>query len=124
VSHRWAAEHRVDLELLMSSDGEDPPGYWAFARKNWWPISRGVSHCGAGCTIGDIVGEWIVYLTGWTIAIFASPAANSLPREREVRGVHRHLTATATGTATTVSQVIRTGSLRTPIAASLPSRSG
>jgi hypothetical protein len=47
-------------------------------RKNWWPISKGISHCGAGCTLGDIVGEWIVYLTAWSIAIFANPAANSL----------------------------------------------
>ena len=56
----------------------DPPGFWPFARNNWWPISKGVSHCGAGCTLGDICGEWLVYLTGWTIAVFDNPAANSL----------------------------------------------
>ena len=27
-----------------------------------------VSHCGAGCTLGDIVGEWVVFATGVTIA--------------------------------------------------------
>ena len=27
MSHRWAQEHRVDIGELMSSDGEDPPGY-------------------------------------------------------------------------------------------------
>lgn len=27
-----------------------------------------VSHCGAGCTIGDILGSWLVFLTGLTIA--------------------------------------------------------
>lgn len=24
----------------------------------------GVSHCGAGCVLGDLVGEWLVYGTG------------------------------------------------------------
>ena len=66
------------MEQMMPSEDEDSPGYWPFARKNWWAISKGVSHCGASCTLGDICGEWIVYLTGWTIAIFANPAANSL----------------------------------------------
>jgi hypothetical protein len=28
----------------------------------------GVSHCGAGCTLGDIIGEWIVFALGATIA--------------------------------------------------------
>ena len=62
TSHRWAREHG-DAEA-------DAP--------RWWSTAMGVSHCGAGCTVGDIVGEWIIYLTAWTIAIFASHAANSL----------------------------------------------
>ena len=28
----------------------------------------GDSHCGAGCTLGDFIGEWIVFLTGFTVA--------------------------------------------------------
>lgn len=24
-----------------------------------------MSHCGAGCTLGDILGEWLVYTYGW-----------------------------------------------------------
>jgi uncharacterized protein DUF4396 len=79
MSHRWAHEHRVDMDELMSSgDERDPRSYWAFARKNWWPVSKGTSHCGAGCTLGDIAGEWLVYLTAWTIPIFAAHDANSL----------------------------------------------
>lgn len=27
----------------------------------------GVTHCGAGCVLGDIVGEWLVYGIGVTI---------------------------------------------------------
>ena len=32
-----------------------------------WHIGNAVSHCGAGCTLGDIGGEWILF------AVFASP---------------------------------------------------
>jgi hypothetical protein len=78
MSQRWAQEHRVDIGEVMSSGGQDPPGYWSFARRNWWAISKGVSHCGAGCTLGDIVGEWIVYFTAWSIPIFAAEAPNTL----------------------------------------------
>jgi len=28
----------------------------------------GVSHCGAGCTLGDIIGEWLVLVVGVKIA--------------------------------------------------------
>jgi uncharacterized protein DUF4396 len=78
MSHRWAREHDVSMDELMSGDAEDPPGAWPFARANWWPISKGVSHCGAGCTLGDVCGEWLVYLTGFSIGLFASTAANDL----------------------------------------------
>jgi hypothetical protein len=33
------------------------------------------THCGAGCTLGDIISEWAVFITGTTIAgvmVFAS----------------------------------------------------
>ncbi len=32
-----------------------------------WYVGNAVSHCGAGCTLGDIGGEWILF------AVFASP---------------------------------------------------
>ena len=33
-----------------------------------WNIGNAVSHCGAGCTLGDIGGEWIVWALGpWMI---------------------------------------------------------
>jgi len=31
-------------------------------------VANAVSHCGAGCTLGDIVGGWIVFAFGLTIA--------------------------------------------------------
>jgi Domain of unknown function (DUF4396) len=31
-------------------------------------VAIGVSHCGAGCTLGDILGAWLVFTAGLTIA--------------------------------------------------------
>ena len=47
-------------------------------RGDWWSTALGVCHCGAGCTLGDLVGEWIVYLTAWSIPLFAAEDANTL----------------------------------------------
>jgi hypothetical protein len=35
-----------------------------------FPISvlKGTLHCGAGCVVGDFAGEWLVFLSGFTIA--------------------------------------------------------
>ncbi|KAG7006752.1 hypothetical protein G7Y79_00013g035240 [Physcia stellaris] len=37
-------------------------------RPFWATVLIGVSHCGAGCVLGDLVGEWLVYGTGASIA--------------------------------------------------------
>jgi hypothetical protein len=37
-------------------------------------VGLGVSHCGAGCTLGDIAGAWLVFLAGWTLLGLALPA--------------------------------------------------
>jgi len=65
-----------------------PVALWAYLRHgrasarapegDWWPTAKGVAHCGAGCTLGDVVGEWVVYLTAFSIGAFASSAANDL----------------------------------------------
>lgn len=31
-------------------------------------VLTGTLHCGAGCTVGDFAGEWIVFLSGLTLA--------------------------------------------------------
>lgn len=34
-----------------------------------WHVANADSHCGAGCTLGDIAGEWLVFALGpWMIA--------------------------------------------------------
>jgi hypothetical protein len=37
-------------------------------RPMWQSVAVSVAHCGAGCVLGDIVADWIVYGAGWTIA--------------------------------------------------------
>ncbi len=37
-------------------------------KPSWSSVFVGVTHCGAGCTLGDIVGEWMVFLLGLTLA--------------------------------------------------------
>jgi hypothetical protein len=45
----------------------DAAGMNEGASDSWWQVSLSDSHCGAGCALGDIGGEWIVWATGWTI---------------------------------------------------------
>ena len=33
----------------------------------WQQVAVGVTHCGAGCTLGDIIGEWLVFAFGWSL---------------------------------------------------------
>ena len=48
---------------LQERDREEPP-----EKPRWATIATGVSHCGAGCTLGDIVAEFAVFGLGVTIA--------------------------------------------------------
>ena len=36
-------------------------------RDSLWQVSLSDSHCGAGCALGDIGGEWIVWASAWAI---------------------------------------------------------
>jgi hypothetical protein len=38
------------------------------AQPHWAGIAKGVSHCGAGCTLGDLIAEWSVFAFGATVA--------------------------------------------------------
>ncbi|MGW4589726.1 DUF4396 domain-containing protein [Amycolatopsis thermoflava] len=50
-SPRWQEEHG------------DPPD-----KPRWAVTAVGVSHCGAGCTLGDIIAEFVVFALGLSIA--------------------------------------------------------
>ncbi len=34
----------------------------------WQAVLKATAHCGAGCTLGDMVAEWLVFLLGLSIA--------------------------------------------------------
>ena len=46
--------------------------YYRFGRTErrpfWAAVAVGATHCGAGCTLGDIVAEFAIFFTGATIA--------------------------------------------------------
>ncbi len=44
-----------------------------------WHVGNAVSHCGAGCTLGDIAGEWLVVALG--IGWFGTWSGHRLPEE-------------------------------------------
>lgn len=53
MSHRWQRER----------DADGPP-----EKPKWATTAIGVSHCGAGCTLGDIIAEFAIFAAGVTIA--------------------------------------------------------
>ncbi|MGE5289804.1 MAG: DUF4396 domain-containing protein [Micromonosporaceae bacterium] len=56
-THRWQARH---------GDPPEQPGYATTA--------VGVSHCGAGCTLGDIIAEFAIFALGASVAGLTLPA--------------------------------------------------
>jgi hypothetical protein len=38
------------------------------AQPGWAGTALGVTHCGAGCTLGDLIAEFAVFAAGWQIA--------------------------------------------------------
>ena len=36
-------------------------------RPFWQSVLTGATHCGAGCAVGDFIGEWVVFVTGLTL---------------------------------------------------------
>lgn len=58
TSDKWLTGHQRD-------EPPDKPG--------WATVAVGVSHCGAGCTLGDIAAEFAVFGLGLTVAGTALP---------------------------------------------------
>lgn len=78
TSPRYVEEHGGEHGADESRAGGEPRFFVGFARRNWWPVTKGTAHCGAGCTLGDICGEWLVFVTAWSIGVFAAADANTL----------------------------------------------
>ncbi|HEV7166411.1 MAG TPA: DUF4396 domain-containing protein, partial [Micrococcaceae bacterium] len=53
TSAKWLTEHNL----------REPP-----AKPGWVTVAVGVSHCGAGCTLGDIIAEFVIFGLGLSIA--------------------------------------------------------
>jgi hypothetical protein len=57
----WRADHEAEVRPVP----------------HWMRVGISTSHCGAGCTLGDIVAEWLVFALALTLfgqALFASYA--------------------------------------------------
>lgn len=70
-----AAEPRDDFSANSDTEkaerplntGADHCHHHSSSRPMYATVLVGVSHCGAGCVLGDLVGEWLVYSTNTTI---------------------------------------------------------
>ena len=49
-----SAAHGASAAAGMAMSPRDEPPFWVM-------VAKGTTHCGAGCTIGDILAEWLVY---------------------------------------------------------------
>jgi hypothetical protein len=54
--------HKAMMEAKRR--GEEPPGK---QKPFWQMVGLGATHCGSGCTLGDIVAEWGVFIFPFTI---------------------------------------------------------
>ena len=58
---RLSTQHAVEAAKARN---EDPPG----KKKPFWQmVALGATHCGAGCTLADIVAEWALFLFPLTL---------------------------------------------------------
>ena len=58
---------RFGLPASIGWSDEHPSGA-PRAQPTWAGVATDVSHCGAGCTLGDLIAEWCVFGIGATIA--------------------------------------------------------
>lgn len=63
-----SSSHHPDNSDNSNSDSPDDSGQSDQPKVSWNQTSEAVSHCGAGCTLGDIIAEWSVLALGITIA--------------------------------------------------------
>lgn len=73
IGRKSTKQHMEQMQMGEQDDKDEPKDPVKKAEKKgmkpfWQIVSVGVTHCGAGCTLGDIIAEWIVFWTGWMIA--------------------------------------------------------
>ena len=48
--------------------GQDHDGQKGHTEEPMWRATfKGATHCGAGCALGDFIGDWIAFATGFTL---------------------------------------------------------
>jgi hypothetical protein len=61
------ADH--EIAAAVGPDGTDEPALRGELARPWWvTMAIEVSHCGAGCTLGDVISEFAIFGLGLTIA--------------------------------------------------------
>jgi hypothetical protein len=58
-----------DMGAPAGRDGDPDPGSRAVrSRPRWVMMATEVSHCGAGCSVGDVISEFVIFAAAFTIA--------------------------------------------------------
>ena len=65
ISGLWAGPFAVWIYWKIA---RATPAHRSESKPLWQSVLIGDTHCGAGCTLGDFAGEWIVFLSGLTLA--------------------------------------------------------
>ena len=60
----WFAYARLGRPRVTKSSGHSEEAQLA----EWQGVAVSATHCGAGCALGDIIGEWVVFAAVLTIA--------------------------------------------------------
>ena len=64
--------HMAQQMTHMAQHGKAPPQEpMPMAKQDqpfWQNTFKGTTHCGAGCTLGDIIAEWIIFFAAWEFA--------------------------------------------------------
>jgi hypothetical protein len=62
MENRSTMDHQMgDNDMAGHDHHQMPAGHTSSNRLMFATVTIGVCHCGAGCLLGDIVGEWLVY---------------------------------------------------------------
>jgi hypothetical protein len=68
MENRTTMDHQMgDNDMAGHDHHQMPAGHTSSNRLMFATVTIGVCHRGAGCLLGDIVGEWLVYATGANI---------------------------------------------------------
>ena len=62
---RTEQQHRRQRQTEEAERTDRKPEEKGPMKPFWQQVAVGATHCGAGCTLGDIIGEWLVYVFGW-----------------------------------------------------------